>query len=203
MVLGVLGGIASGKSAVAALLAGGRGVVLDADRYAREALDSPDVLERLREAFGPSALGPDGHADRIFLAQRVFTDAEARRRLEGWIHPLVRERILSGLAAARERGAERVVLDVPLLLENDAEHGLARLCDHLVFVEASEATRAGRATSRGWAEGEVARREAAQMPLEDKRRRAAYVIHNDGTPDETKIQVDRLLRGLESTGDHS
>lgn len=201
VVFGVLGGIASGKSAVAALLAGEHGVVLDADRFAQEALDSPEVQERLRESFGPEAVGADGRADRAFLARRVFADAGQRRRLEGWIHPLVRARILTGLAAARERGAERVVLDVPLLLENDAEHGLARLCDHLVFVEASDATRAARATARrGWARDEVARREATQMSLHEKRREAAFVIHNDGTLDDVRTEVDRLLREIDSAG---
>ena len=204
LVFGVLGGIASGKSSVAALLAGEGGVVLDADRFAREALDDPALAQRLRETFGPRALTADGRVDRAFLAERVFSDARARKRLEGWIHPLVRERILSGLATAREHGVERVVLDVPLLLENDAEHGLAGICDHLVFVEASEATRAGRAASRrGWAPDEVARREAVQMPLEDKRRRATFVIRNEGTLEEVEARVQHMLRGLESPEDES
>ena len=197
-VLGVLGGIAAGKSEVARLLAGPGGMVLDADALAREAIDSPAVLARLREGFGAAAIGPDGRADRGFLAERIFSDAAARKLLEGWIHPLVRAKILAGLEAAEARGVERVVLDVPLLLENDAEHGFARACDHLVFVDASAAERDRRArASRGWPPGEVARREAAQMPLAEKRRRARWVIRNEGSPEELRSAVQRILDELD------
>src|SRR6185503_16340812 len=121
LVLGVLGGIASGKSAAARLLAGPDGVVISADELAREALDSPAVLARVRERFGDQAVGPDGRADRGFIARIVFDPERgraARSELEGWTHPLVRARIAERLSAARAAGVPRVVLDVPLLLEN-------------------------------------------------------------------------------------
>jgi len=199
-VFGVLGGIASGKSEVARLLAGPRGRVLSADDFAQEALDLPRIQRELERAFGPDAIGPDGRTDRAALARRVFDDDRARRRLEGWIHPLVREKILAGLAEARSRGTERVVLDVPLLLENDAQHGLAGLCDYLVFVDASDEVRESRATTRRqWRPGEVGRREKAQLVLQDKRRRAHYRVPNDGTPDELAAAVRDVLEdvGLE------
>lgn len=197
VVLAVLGGIASGKSAVAARLAGASGRVLDADALAREALDEPLVCERLVQAFGPEILDPDGRPHRERLAQRVFDDPEDRRRLEGWIHPVVRARILAALGEARASGVERVVLDVPLLLENDAQHGLLAHCDHLVFVDAPAAERDRRAVAhRGWAPGEVARREAAQTPLEEKRRRANHVVSNDGTLESLNTQVDRVLAAI-------
>jgi dephospho-CoA kinase len=98
------------------------------------------------------------------------------------------------VSAARAAGVERIVLDVPLLLENDAEHGLAHLCDVLVFVDASGAERDRRAQrTRGWKRGEVARREAAQLPLEAKKRRAHHVIHNDLGPDDL-VQAVAALR---------
>jgi len=197
-VLGVLGGIASGKSAVARALAGERGVVLDADRLAREALESPAVVARLRERFGDAALGPDGRPDRPFLAARAFASADDRRALEGWTHPVVRARILAELEAARASGRSPVVLDVPLLLENDAQHGLAGLCDALIFVQTEESTRIARAAAnRGWNADEIARREAAQWPLDEKRARADHVVINEGTPDELARQVRELAARLD------
>ena len=197
LVLAVLGGIASGKSRVARLLAGPQGVVVDADALAREALESPAVVERLLAAYGPEALDPAGRPRRDWLAERVFRDAAERKRLEGWIHAIVRARILSALDDAAARGVRRVVLDVPLLLENDDQHGLTARCDRLVFVDSSPEERDRRAREqRGWAPGEVARREAAQLPLEWKRSRADRVIANDGTLEDLKAAVDAFLAEL-------
>jgi dephospho-CoA kinase len=161
---------------------------------AQAALDTPGIQARLREGFGPAAIGPDGRTDRRWLAERVFDDSGARERLQGWIHPIVRAKILSALEEATDRGIERVVLDVPLLLENDAQHGLARACDDLVFVEASDEERERRArSSRGWPPGEVARRERAQMPLGEKRLRARWVIRNEGSLEELRTAVQPVL----------
>jgi dephospho-CoA kinase len=199
LVIGVLGGIASGKSAVARLLAGPQGLCLSADAIAQEVLDSPAVLERVRARFGDEAIGADGKADRVHLARRVFAPGGAalRSELESWTHPAVRDRILELSSAARTAGVPRIVLDVPLLLENDAQHGLARLCDVLVFVEANEAERDRRARSeRGWSSGEVARREALQLPLTHKKQRAHHVIVNDRGLAELERAVAGLLESL-------
>jgi dephospho-CoA kinase len=200
LIVGVLGGIAAGKSAVARLLAGRDGVVLSADELAREALDSPPVRSRVRERFGPGAIAPDGRVDRAFLARAVFDPeggAALRSELESWTHPLVRDRIMERLSAARAAGVPRVVLDVPLLLENDAQHGLARLCDVLVFVEVRDDERERRARrERGWAGGELARREVAQLPLAEKKARAHHVIENNQGFAELEQAVDCLLAEL-------
>ena len=192
--LGVMGGIASGKSTVGQLLAGPEGVILDADRLAREALESDAGRAFLRERFGPDSLGPDGKPDREALARKIFSEPEARADLEGWIHPRVRERIRAGLEGARTRGVRRVVLDVPLLLENNEQHGLADLCDFLIFVDSNPDERDARARERrGWSEGEVARREAAQLPLEEKRERAHFVIRNRGSLEDLDAAVRDVL----------
>jgi len=194
LVLGVLGGIASGKSAVARLLAGADGVVIDADRLAREVLDSAPVRAQVAQALGADLLQPDGALDRARLARRVFDDPAARRKLESLTHPRVRARVRGLLDEARARGVPRIVLDVPLLLENDGQHGLVAECDALVFVDADVRAREARAqASRGWAPGEVARREAAQMPLETKRERADHVLRNAGGLAELERDVARLL----------
>ena len=192
-VIGVLGGIASGKSFVARQLAGDRGLVIDADLLAHEVLKSQELTELVTEAFGSGALGEDRRPDRGALAQRVFDDPAARAQLEGWIHPRVRAKIQVALdeAAAQEIGP--VVLDVPLLLENDAEHGLVDKCDHLVFIESDLEARDQRAVlSREWSPGEVARREQSQHSLADKKARADYTIENRGSLDE----LDQSVRAL-------
>ena len=192
VVLGVLGGIASGKSAVAARLAGPAGRVVSADALAHEALAA--LAPQVEAELGPGLLDLQGRVDRAALARRVFDDAGARARLEGWIHPRVRARILAVLAEAEEQGVPRVVLDVPLLLENDAQHGLVARCHHLVFVDAPLPERDQRAVERrGWEPGEVQRREAAQLPLDTKRTRADFVVENAGSLEELDAAVDRVL----------
>lgn len=196
-VLGVLGGIASGKSAVARLLAGEEGIVVSADELAHGALAHPEVLAAIREAFGEGVLGPDGEVDRPALAREVFSDPERRALLESWIHPRVRASILTALEEAEARRRPRVVLDIPLLLENDPQHGLVSRCDHLIFVDAPAARRDQRAVlGRGWEPGEVARREALQLPLSEKRRRADAVIVNDGSLEELAASVRQCLADL-------
>jgi dephospho-CoA kinase len=194
-VIGVLGGIASGKSEVARQLAGQAGVVIDADALAHEVLNSPEVIERLRARFGADVLGADGLADRARLGERVFADPEARRELEGWIHPAVRARISSELDEARAAARAPIVLDVPLLLENDDQHHLVRECDFLVYVEADPEVRDLRARERrGWPAGEVHRRERAQLPQTEKRARARHVIQNDSGLEELTARVQALLQ---------
>jgi dephospho-CoA kinase len=193
-VFGVLGGIASGKSAVARALAGPQGRVLDADRSAHEVLASDEGRARVLARWGPGVLAPDGRPDRARIAERVFDRPAELAWLEGWIHPAVRVRMHAELEAARAAGVPRVALDVPLLLENDAAHGLVARCDALVFVDAPAALREERARrSRGWAAGELARREALQLPLATKRARAQHVIENNGSLADLEAAVARLL----------
>jgi dephospho-CoA kinase len=197
-VIGLLGGIASGKSWVAGALAGKDGLLIDADAIAREVLETEEVRAELRRAFGPEILLPDGRPDRVELARRVFSQPAERARLESFTHPRIRARIRALLEGARARRIPRVVLDVPLLLENQAAHGLAEECHELLFVDSDAQARERRAAaSRGWESGEVARREAQQLPLEDKRARAHFVITNRGTLEELETQVLRYLAHLE------
>ena len=197
LVIGVLGGIASGKSSVARLLAGSDGVLIDADRVAREVLQTEEVRALLAQAFGPTLFTVKGTIDRELLAKRVFASEADRKRLEAFTHPRIRARIRALLEEARARRAPRVVLDVPLLLENEAQHGLAAECHELVFVDSPLAARDARAaTSRAWASGEVARREAAQLSLEQKRQRANYVIDNSKSAGELEAEVARFREKL-------
>lgn len=194
IVLGVLGGIASGKSAAARFLAGSGGVVLDADDISRAVLAEPATAIWLREAFGEGVLDPEGRPDREAIGRVVFADEAARKRLEGWIHPAVRARIREGLEEARAAGRSPIVLDVPLLLENDADHGLAGECAFLVYIETDAEERDRRAQERrGWAQGEVARRERVQIPQAEKRKRARYVVENRAGLEELEASLREVL----------
>ncbi|MCB9876033.1 MAG: dephospho-CoA kinase [Planctomycetes bacterium] len=193
LVVGLVGGIASGKSTVAAMFAD-RGLRhLDADQVAREVSGEPEVLAEVAERLGPRFVR-DGALDRAGLAAAVFADPAARRALEAIVHPRVRARLEAGIAAATAAG-DSVLLDVPLLFEA----GLFQRCDTVVFVATSDETRATRARARGWADGELARREANQLPLAEKQARAEHVIDNDGTLSATRCAVDALLQRLAAT----
>jgi dephospho-CoA kinase len=197
IVIGVLGGIAAGKSAVARYLAGKDGVVIDADRIAREVIASEEVASLIGAAFGQGVLHGDGSVDRSKLGQRVFASDADRERLESFTHPRIRARIRADLEAARRARAPRIVLDVPLLLENDDRHHLASECDAFVFVDADDRARDARAVAaRGWPSGEVARRERTQMDLSAKRAHADHVIHNTGSIADLERDTARVVQSL-------
>lgn len=188
--VGLTGGIAAGKSAVASRLASLGAIVIDADRLARDVVaPGTDGLAEVVATFGPRVLGVDGALDRARLASDVFADDTARRRLEAIIHPRVRSRTAELVAAVPERAV--VVNDVPLL----AEVGLAPTYHLVVVVEAPAAIRAARLVNgRGMAEDEATARIAAQTS--DDRRRAVADVVLDGSRDLAALhsQVDGLWR---------
>ncbi|MBM5798924.1 MAG: dephospho-CoA kinase [Cyanobacteria bacterium K_Offshore_0m_m2_072] len=193
--IGLTGGIASGKSSVARLLAERHGVpVLDADGYAREALAPGSAAARAVAAhFGGGVLArgsdPDvALIDRAALGSVVFADPAARHWLEQLVHPLVRERFDAELA--RLAGAPVVVLMIPLLLEA----GLEGLCSEIWLVDCDETQQLERLMARnGLAEAEARARIGAQWPLARKRTLATVVIDNRGTPFALEDQVARAL----------
>ncbi|MHC4472078.1 MAG: dephospho-CoA kinase [Planctomycetota bacterium] len=191
VIVGLLGGIASGKSTVAGLMGSLGAKVIDADEIAHQVLVSPEVAPRLAEIFGPEALDGDGLPDRRAIARAVFADEERLGRLEALVHPGVRERIAAEIVAAGDVPA--VVVDAPLLVEGD----LAGIADVLVFVDAPERAREARASlSRGWVQEEILAREARQAPLEEKRRLAGHVIENDGSLADLERGVEELFERL-------
>ncbi len=185
--IGLTGGIGSGKSTVSALLAARGAVIVDSDRIAREVVErgSPG-LAQVVEAFGDGVLAPDGSLDRAALAAVVFSDPEARRRLDGIVHPLVRARAAE-LAAAAPPDAV-VVHDVPLLVET----GQASSYDLVLVVEADPATRVSRLVQRGLTAGDARARIAAQASDEERRAVADVVLDNSGTQEELAQQVHRF-----------
>ena len=185
--IGLTGGIGSGKSTVAALLAERGAVVVDADRIAREVLEpgTPGLASVVTE-FGPGVLTADGALDRAALAAIVFNDDDARRRLDGLVHPLVRRRSAELVAAAPPDAV--VVNDVPLLVET----GGAGSYDLVLVVEADVETRVARLIGRGLAESDARARIAAQATDEQRRAVADVVLDNAGTPEQLAAQVERF-----------
>ncbi len=186
IVIGLYGGVASGKSTVARLFGELGARVLSADEAVHEAYTQPHVRQAVEARFGPQIYTAEGTLERKALAAQVFADPQARRDLEEIVHPVVRERLFEEMRKACERDThEAVVLDVPLLatspLEEHVEIG--------VFVEASLAERERRAKSeREWSTGEVARRDAAQPPLEQRKSRCRFVVNNDTGVSEEKLR---------------
>ncbi len=205
VIIGLAGSVGAGKSTVAKLLEGHGCVVVDSDAAVRELLTTDKVRDELVRWWGPGVVGADGRLDRSSIARIVFADEAERRRLEAYIHPLLKPGRDRAIQEAARTGAPGVVLDAPLLFEA----GLDRECDAVIFVDADRAQRLARVgASRGWNEQELARREKSQLPLEDKSRRADYLVDNSGdraTLAETvagvfsKIMEQRGRRGPSTT----
>ncbi|MGR7027903.1 dephospho-CoA kinase [Geodermatophilus sp. URMC 62] len=195
--IGLTGGIGSGKSTVAALLAARGAVVVDADRIAREVVEpGTSGLAAVVGAFGPGVLADDGSLDRAALAAIVFADPEARARLDGIVHPLVRARAREVIDRAAPDAV--VVQDVPLLVET----GQAGIHDLVLVVETDLETRVARLLQRGLSEEDARARIAAQATDEQRRAVADVVLDNSGGPEALAEQVDRFWaeRVLPRTG---
>ena len=193
LLVGVTGGIGSGKSTVARLLEKRGAVDFDADLLAREAVapGTPGhaaVIER----FGADVLAPGGELDREALASIVFADPSARRDLEQIVHPEVRRLFAEGSEAYRD--TDRVVVfSAPLLVES----GMHTAFEILVVVSATVATQIERLMrQRGMSETSIRARIDAQAPFEDKAAVADFIVDNEGTLDELESQVERLWNDL-------
>ncbi len=188
--IGLVGGVASGKSLAAKALADLGATVLDADRTGHAVLaEDPDVRKALVVRWGPGILSADGKVDRAALALRIFADNETgaadREFLEEQLHPRIRQRLIRERGQAAAAGKPAVVLDAPLLLEA----GWGPMCDFILMVDSSRELRLQRAKARDWTEAEFDRREAAQWPVDEKRRHANIVVPNRGSADELRAAI--------------
>lgn len=192
LVIGVVGGICSGKSTVARLFGQLGAVVLDADAAAGDVLAGKEVRGAIRERWGEGVFDDDGTLNRAAVSRTVFGDdpqsAVERAFLEGLVHPRVRESFDSAIAECRQRGVPAVVLDVPLLVEA----GWHTACDVIVYISSAPADRRRRAAERGWPPGELNRREATQLAVERKKSCTHAEIDNARPLREVATQVQQL-----------
>jgi dephospho-CoA kinase len=193
-IVGLTGGIASGKSTFAGALRALGVPVVDADRLAREAVArGTPGLARIVADFGPAVLDERGELDRPRMGARVFGDAAARARLEAIVHPAVRALLGAELDALRAAGHALAIYDVPLLFEKQ----LQREVDLSVVVWAPRAVQLARLRARdGLSEAEAERRLAAQLPIDAKAAQADVVVVNDGDRAALEAKAARLLADL-------
>jgi dephospho-CoA kinase len=192
--VGLTGGVASGKSTVAAMLAELGAVIIDADALAREVVaKGTPGLERVVEEFGDELLGPDGELDRPAMGRLVFNDEQARKRLEAIVHPLVFERIVE---LEEQAPADAVVVhDIPLL----AESGRAGTFDAVIVVDAPPEVQIARmARDRGWTEEDARSRIRSQASREDRCAIATHVIENTGTREDLRKRVAEVFTDVGS-----
>ena len=192
LLVGLTGGIGSGKSTVAGMLRERGAVVLDADDFARAAVVAgSDGLRKVMQRFGADVLGPDGELDRRKLASIVFADPAALFDLEAIVHPEVRRMFADGIQENLD--SRRVVVLVnPLLIEM----GTHRDCDIVVVVSTSIDTQVARSVARGMDESDVRARIAAQLPLAERAQVADVLIDNEGTLEDLEHEVDVLWKQL-------
>lgn len=190
-IIGLTGGIASGKSTVASELRKQNVPVFDADEVSRNAVAKGSKgLALVAEAFGAEYLTADGEMDRAKISQLVFSDKEALKTLEGILHKIVWDEAEAFLAEAIEKNEKLAVLDVPLLIECKWHERV----DCVWLVAVSKEQQIKRAMIRsGMTEEEVKARIAAQMSLEDKKKFADVVLDNSGALEETLLQVQEEL----------
>ncbi|MGQ9920846.1 MAG: dephospho-CoA kinase [Desulfobacca sp.] len=188
------GGIASGKSTVAALLREAGLPVLDSDAIAREVVaPGQPAWQALRQAFGEEFFAADGTLDRAALARQIFSQPDARRRLEEIVHPWISQELQARLAALAAQGEPLVVVEIPLLYEL----GLESLYDVVIVVSADTAAQRDRLARRdGRPEAEIEGILAAQAPLPAKAARADFVVDNSGDAAATRRQVKKIVAAL-------
>ena len=190
-IIGLTGGIASGKSTVATELRKHNIPVFDADEVSRNAVvKGSKGLAMVAEAFGAEYLTSDGEMDRAKVSAKVFSDKEALKTLEGILHKIVWDEAEAFMAQAKEAGAKLAVLDVPLLIECKWHERVD--CVWLVAVTKEQQIKRAMIRS-GMTEDEVKARIAAQMSLEDKKKFADVVLDNSGTLEATLAQVRKEL----------
>jgi dephospho-CoA kinase len=194
---GLTGGIASGKSTVSRMLRELGAHVLDADVIAREVVEPGTPGLAAVAARFPNVLTPDGRLDRAKLGARVFADPAERAALNAIIHPLVGQAFLEKMQALASQGQERVIYDVPLLIENGLQAGM----DGVLLVWVPRPLQKARLMARdGLDEAAAEARLASQLSLDDKRRHATWIVDNSGDLSSTRAQVEQVWQAMLARG---
>lgn len=196
-IIGLTGGIASGKTLIGRLLAESGGTIIDADKIAHQVLKLPAVKQTLRARYGHKVFNQNGSVDNARLAAVTFGSRRNISWLNKLVHPLIRERILGLIDRAHQNTRSRakfIILDAALLMET----GLADICNTVIFVDAAKHFRQARALTRhNWPAGELDRRERSQMPLQTKKKKAHFIIDNNGrTKSKLAEQIKKIVKFL-------
>ncbi|WP_224245254.1 dephospho-CoA kinase [Hyalangium gracile] len=194
---GLTGGIASGKSTVSRMLRELGAQVLDADAFARQVVEPGTPGLAAVAARFPNVLTPEGRLDRVKLGARVFGDATERAALNAIIHPLVGQAFLERVQELAAQGVERVVYDVPLLIENGLQGGM----DGVILIWVPRPLQKARLMARdGLDDAAAEARLAAQLPLDEKRPHATWIVDNSGDLASTRAQVERVWQAVLARG---
>ncbi len=191
---GLTGGIASGKSTVAKILREGGTSVIDADLLARELVEPGTPLHAELRRRWPDCFGADGRLDRKALGARVFADPEQRQQLDALLHPAIQQEALRRTAALAAAGQRFAFYEAALIFENGLDAGL----DGVLLVACKPETQLARLRARdGLSEEEARRRLAAQLPVDEKRRRARWIVYTDRPLAQTHAEVEAIQRLVE------
>jgi dephospho-CoA kinase len=190
LVVGLVGGIGSGKTAVATEFARHGAAVISGDEIGHEALRQPEIRTKVIERFGAGIVGDRGQIDRQKLGAIVFADSAQLRDLEKLVFPWIECGLEQRVSAAQQNTAVRfVVVDAAVMMEA----GWDKHCDKIVFVDAPEEIRQARLLQRGWTKEEIDARTRSQMPLAEKAAKAEVIIDNSGPPTALTPQIARLV----------
>ena len=184
--LGLTGGVGMGKSTAAGLLLQHGARVVDTDEIARELVQpGQPALAEIRREFGGEVFLPDGSLNRAALAEKVFVDETARKKLEAILHPRIRERWSAQVATWRKENVPLAVVVIPLLFETQAEGAF----DKIICIACSPQSQRERLQARGWADDQIRRRIASQLPVEHKMTRSHFVVWTEGVIEVHRLQI--------------
>ncbi|SDN05895.1 dephospho-CoA kinase [Sediminibacillus halophilus] len=192
LVIGLTGGIASGKSTIAGIFAEWDIPVVDADIISRQVVERGETAyEQIVDVFGEEVLLSDGNLDRGKLGRIIFKDKEKREQLNSIVHPAVRKKMLEQRDTYADKGEEAVVMDIPLLYESDLTH----FVDKVLVVYVDEQTQKQRLMNRnGFSEEEAIDRIHSQLPLDKKAKMADEIIDNNGSMECSREQLLTILK---------
>ena len=197
-IVGIVGGIASGKSSAAKMFKEHGAVLLSGDEIGHQILGEPEIVKAAEERWGRSVIDQNGKIDRHRLASIVFSEKESREELtflEKLTHPHIKTRLLAEIDRLRTAGTSVVILDAALLLET----GWYSMCEKIVFIDASEENRGKYAARRNWTKQELIRRESRQLSLKKKRAAADFQICNNGSIESMREEISRVWDSLQGT----
>ena len=191
--IGLTGGVGMGKSTAAGFLLQLGARIVDTDEIARELVQpGQPALAEIRHEFGDKVFLPDGSLNRAALAEKVFVDEAARKKLEAILHPHIRERWSAQVVTWRKENVPLAVVVIPLLFETQAEAAF----DKIICVACSPSSQSERLQARGWTDDQIRRRIAAQLPVEQKLARSHFVVWAEGQPEVHRRQIAKILKNL-------